>query len=471
MRATTVRVESGSSPGAGTSTQSVVWWLLAGVIVLAVAVRLAGVDARLTIDDAYSWFAASSPSSHVFLQRLADNENTPPLVYLVLMLMPGSSPFWLRMPALFPGVISSVVLFLALRRRFGDRPALIAGLAVAVAPYLVTYADLARGFMLADLALLVALWCLLGQAEVERWWRWGVFVAAGVVSVYTEYRSAIVVIAMVLSAVWLAAPRRRCTVAAGVLVLVSLVAWVPEIVRSQGQVGVTKFDPLSATPSLSGLRDLFDALAFGENEGTSSAVGRWLLFLTIVALAAAGYSVLRRSWSSLTLPARYAIQMLAGTTVVTVVGFGLAAVVGIDIYTQRYLTILVPLLAGLGAAVLMVVPWRWLPPAVTTVLVVLGVGNFVRRLGGEWQPSLTPVRLAADRLHPRTVLTNTPAVLYYLPTFQPVFDRPYNLGPGDTATCVRPCLVIDDTRVHGGTPRIASGSRSPIGPFLLVYEP
>jgi hypothetical protein len=45
----------------------------------------------------------------VFLDRLAENENTPPLIYLVLMLMPGTEPAWLRVPAAVPGVLACVV--------------------------------------------------------------------------------------------------------------------------------------------------------------------------------------------------------------------------------------------------------------------------------------------------------------------------------------------------------------------------
>jgi hypothetical protein len=62
-------------------------------------------------------------------------------------------------------------------------------------------------------------------------------------------------------------------------------------------------------------------------------------------------------------------------------------------------------------------------------------------------------------------------VLYYLRSFRPIFDRPYNLGAGDAGTCRRPCLIIDDSRVHGGTARPdATGSQSTSGPFVLTYE-
>lgn len=103
----------------------------------------------------------------MFLHRLAASENTPPLFYLLLSAMPSDQPASLRAPGAIPGVLLCVVLFWTLRSRLGDRAALLAGLAVAVCPYLITYSDLARGFMLADLALVVALWTILSLGERE----------------------------------------------------------------------------------------------------------------------------------------------------------------------------------------------------------------------------------------------------------------------------------------------------------------
>jgi hypothetical protein len=98
------------------------------------------------------------------------------------------------------------------------------------------------------------------------------------------------------------------------------------------------------------------------------------------------------------------------------------------------------------------------------------VVEVARRYDGEWQPDLAPVRAAATEMHPRSVLTNTPLVLYYLRPLRPALDRPYNLGPGRLATCTRPCLVVDDLRVPGGTPRSVAGHNTVIGPFVLTLQ-
>ena len=77
----------------------------------------------------------------------------------------------------------------------------------------------------------------------------------------------------------------------------------------------------------------------------------------------------------------------------------------------------------------------------------------------------------ARALHPRTVLTNTPTVLYYLRDLHPAFDRPYNIGPGQAATCARPCVILDDSRVHSSAPGPVAGTPRSLGPFVIVDEP
>jgi hypothetical protein len=444
--------------------------LLGGILLLAIAVRFAGIGSRLSIDDAYSWYAASSPTAHVFLDRLAANENTPPLIYLLLMLMPGSQPFWLRVPAAVPGVLLCAVLFYALRSRLGDRPALLAALAVAVAPYLITYSNLARGFMLADLALLGAVWSLLSLADGETRLKWVALLGCCVVAIWTEYASVITVIALIAGACWAARSRWRPMLLTGALALATLAVWIPQIVRGQNQVGLTKFDPASAEPSLTALRDMVVTLALGEHGGTSSSAGRWLEFAVMVALGVVAALALRRTWAARDARGRGALRILGATALLTPIGYALAALVGVHVFTQRYITIEVPLVAALAAAALSSVKQRALLPAAVVCLAALGFIGVGRRLGGEWEPNLAPMRLAAERDHARTVLTNTPVVLYYLASFRPLFDRPSNLGPGRSGDCLRPCLAVDDTRIHAGTPRPMPGERSQIKPYVLTLK-
>jgi hypothetical protein len=233
---------------------------------------------------------------------------------------------------------------------------------------------------------------------------------------------------------------------------------------------VTKFEPMNALASLTGLREIVVSLTFGESGGVGAPAGRWLEFAVLLGAGVAAALVLRRGWARRAQPERRTLRLLAAGALLTLAGYALAGAVGLNVFTPRYLTILVPLAAGPLAAAVAQIERRALLAVATVLVVGLGTVEVARRYRGEWQPDLTPVRLAAAAMRPQTVLTNTPLVLYYLRSLRPVMDRPYNLGPGRAGTCTRPCLIVDDTRVPGGTPRPAFGSRSAIGPFALTFE-
>ena len=82
--------------------------------------------------------------------------------------------------------------------------------------------------------------------------------------------------------------------AASASFLVTLVPWIRRSSR-RAAVGHSKFNPLDATPSLTAVRDLVGALAFGENGGTASAAGRWLILLVSSARRRRD-ALLRRGW-------------------------------------------------------------------------------------------------------------------------------------------------------------------------------
>ena len=445
--------------------------VLAAIVLLALVVRLLAIDSRLHVDDAYTWLVARQPTPSAFLRQLAATENTPPLWYLLLTPLPIDHVFWLRLPAVLAGTALTPVLALVLRRALGTPAALLAALAVAVDPFLITDSDLARGFMLEDLALLVTAWAMLHLRErITR--RWGLtFVLAGAVAVYTEYSAAIFVLARVIAALLTGAGERGRIAALGGLVLATLLPWIPEIVRAQNQDGISKLHPMFATPSPAGLRNAAVVLAAGENGGTTSSAGRWLEFVVMLALAALGAWILRRAWPGLHERRRAAVALLAITGALTLIGHALAGPLGVDVFSQRYMTILVPVGAALGAAALLAAPLRWPALVAVLVLVALGAVSLVRRTGAQFEPDFAPVRAAALATHPRTILTNTPIVVYYLRVRNPAFDRPSNLGPGLAGTCARPCLIIDDNRVYGGTPRALTGSHQTIGPYTLTLEP
>lgn len=444
--------------------------VLAGIVLLAAAVRLMAIGSRLHVDDAYTWLVASQPGAHAFLRQLAATENTPLLSYLLLTPLPIDHPAWLRAPAAVCGVLMCVALYYGLRRPLGARVSLLAALVLAVSPYLISYSDLARGFMLEDVELLVALWAVIELVERPST-KWLVILfVAGTAALYTEYSAAIFLVALTVGALLIGRPRPWRIAWVTGLTFVPLVAWIPEIVRAERQVGVTKLHPQFSTPSFTQLRDAAVKLAIGEHGGTTSSAGRWLEFVVILAVAGAATVALRGGFARMSGSARRTVLLIAITAGLTLVGHAIAPAVGVDVFTQRYMTILIPLGAALGAAALVATGRQALLSAAVVLLLGLGVAGLVRRDHGQYEPDFQPVRVAAIAMHPRSVLTNTPLVSFYLRSLRPQFDRPSNLGPGRAGSCARPCLIIDDSRVYTGTPRRAAGTHTAIGPYVLTLE-
>ena len=445
---------------------------LAAIVVLAVALRFVAIGQRWGTDDGYSYLVATSPTIHVFLARLAAYENTPPLFYMLLALMPTDHSAWMLVPAAVAGVLACVVLYYALRAPLGREAAMIAALALAVSPFQVSYSNLSRAFMLADLSLLVALWAVLRLSEREsrRWWV--VYLLAGVIALYSEYDSAIFLLALTATALWLGVPNRRRMAVLGPLPLLAIIPWIPQIVRGEHAVGKTKYATPFSAPSPDTLREATVSLVFGANGGTGRAAGQWLELGVVAVLALVVAIALRRAIAARGKRWRHAILLIAGTGAFTLIGHAVAPAAGVQLFTYRYLTIMIPLVAALVAAAIVCSGRRWPIVATSVVLVAVGAVDFARRYHHQWEPNLRPARLAALALHPRTVLTDNPDVVYYLKSLHPQLDRPFNLGPGRAQTCVRPCLIVDDATSEFGTPRppVAGATSTTVGSFVLTLE-
>lgn len=437
---------------------------LAAVVLLAVAVRLAGIGDRLSADEGYSWLVSSSPDADAFLDNLAAYENTPPLFYLLLAPLPDGDEAWLRLPSLLASGAAVPVLYAIVRPLLGTTAALLAALALAVAPYHVSFANYSRAFMLAGLGLLLALWAAarLAQGGRRRWW-W-LYAAGAVLALYSEYDAGLFLVALVAALLIVGAPPRRDTLVFGTLPALALAPWIPQLVRSLDRLDETKVSPIYPEPSLAALRDLAVPLMLGEHGAAETAAGRSLQFLLAAAvLAAAGRWLWRRE--------RRAFWLLAGTALGTLLLAGIVALAGPDVFAQRYLTVLIPLGAALLGAGVAALPWRRAAPAVAGVLCLLGVAVLAERSGRELEPDPAPVAAAVRAADPDVVLTNSATMAYYLRRQPVVLDRPFGLDPG-RRTCAPVCAfaVVDDTRVAGGA-RTARGTRLRVGPIAVTLVP
>lgn len=461
--------------------------LLVGVLALALGVRLAGVGDRLSADEGYTWLVASAGSLDELLDRLETFENTPPLLYLLLAPLPLDSEAWLRVVPLAASVAQVGVVYAIVRPLAGTAAALLSSLALAVAPYHVSFANYSRAFMLAGLGLLLCTWAAarLAQGRRRRWW-W-LWVAGGAVALYSEYDSGLYLVALAGVLLVLGTPRRRDTLLFAAAPALLLAPWIPELVDSLRALDETKVAPVYPEPGPAALRDLVVPLAFGEHGAADGASGRWAqLAVVVAALGGLAWSGLRggrgeggsgrkaNSWFALLAQrpkegAALGALLLSAVGLATLTLAAIAHVVGPDVFAQRYLTPLIALGAGVVGIGLATAP-RWLAGLGAAALLGLGVAVFAERHDRELEPDPRPAIAAALDERARTILTNSAVIAFYARDdgVDVVIDRPFGLRQEDACRpCLEPAASIDDARVAGG-PRRADLTTLEVGPYVIV---
>jgi hypothetical protein len=413
---------------------------------------LVAIGDPLSHDEGYTWLVSSAGGAGTFFDRLGAYENTPPLYYLLTWPLPDAGVAWLRIVSVLAGTgcVAAVWWITAGTRStlaphsgayvYGVRSAApwIAAGAMAVAPFAVSYSDYARGFILADLGLLIAL----GAAMRRNWW---LYALGAAVAMYAEYDSALFLIALSFVAGWRA------------LVPIALLApWLPFIENSS-----TKVAPVYPNPSPASLRDTLVRLTFGEH-GTANAITlRWLQFLLVAAVCV---------WAF-----RKAPRIITVTAIGTLVLHAITHWIGPDVFAPRYLTELIPLGAiAIGMAVADVrraeirrAPMRRAATAAACIgIAAIGVAVGIRRANQNDEPDYnaiaTAIRPAAKG---RTVLTNSAVIAYYLRDLHPRLDRPFGLKAACRG-CTPPFLIVEDTRV-ANSPRPGPGHATAFGPVYV----
>ena len=448
--------------------------LLAAIVLLAMAVRLAGMGDRLSDAEGYSWLVAAAPDADGFFDRLAAYENTPPLFYALLALTPLNDEAWLRLPALVPALGSVVVLYCVVRPALGTRVALLAALGLAVAPYHVSYSNYSRGFMLAGLGLLVATWAVARLIEGRRARWWWLYLAGAVLALHAEYYSVLFLAPLLLA---LALSRRRPPWEVALLALVPLLTLLPlvgEMARGLEAIDETKFAPTFPEPTPAKLRDTVVALAFGEHGTAAGELIRWgQLAGVVAALAGSAWLLTRRS---LRLreppggPTNTALALLVAVPAATVGSHALVAVAGPDLLDQRYLSGLIPLGAALIAYGVCALRSRLATAGAVVAAIGLAGAIIIQRSGRELEPDYGAAARSVRSAGARPVLTNSAVVHYYLRDREPVLDRPFGRGAGSEASCLerchRPYAVVEDRRQGEGA-RPGPGAVSSFGPIVV----
>ena len=436
--------------------------VLAAIVLLAVACRAVGAGDRLSGDEGYSWLVASAPDAGAFLDRLAMYENTPPLFYLMLTPLPLDDEVWIRLPSIVAGVAAVPVLYAIIRPLLGTRAALLGALGLAVAPLHVGFSNYSRGFVLAGLGLLLALWAVarLAQGAGRRWW-W-LYALGALVAVYSEYYAPLFLLPLLGVLLGLRVRPLREVVVIGVAPLLVLLLWLPELLRGLDFEGKTKVAPQFADATPATVRDVVVALFLGEEGATAPAGARTLEFLLLAALLATAVLLLSRR-AERAPGARTLLWLVGATAAGTLVLHALTPVVGLGLFEERYLTALIPLGAALLAAGVDSIPWRPAVPLACVVLLGVAVAVLAQRVGRELEPDYDRVEAIVRQADARTVLTNSAVVTYYLRRLDARLDRPFGLGRGKETATAPPYAVVEDAfRARSGP-----GERRLVGTLVV----
>jgi Dolichyl-phosphate-mannose-protein mannosyltransferase len=432
--------------------------MLGAIVALAAVCRVVGLGDRLSADEGYSWLVASAPDGGAFFDRLAMYENTPPVFYALIAPLPLDDEVWIRLPAVVAGVAAVPVLYAIVRPLVGTRAALLAALGLAVAPLHVSFSNYARGFTLAGLGSLLALWAVarLAQGARRRWW-W-LYALGAALAAYSEYYAPLFLLPLLGALIVLGVRPWREVVALGLAPMLLLAAWLPELSRSIDFEGETKIAPRFPGASPATVRDVVVSLFFGEEGATAAVALRLLLFAALVAALAAAVVLLRRR-AAREPGARILLWLAGGTAVGALVLHALSPVVDLGVFQERYLTGLIPLGAALLAAGVDSLPWRPAVPLAAVALLGVGAAVVIQRYDRETEPDYGRVERILDRAEVRRVLTNSAAAAYYLRDLDTTLDRPFNLGRGQEAESEPPYAVVDEAwRARAGP-----GERTTVG--------
>jgi hypothetical protein len=462
-------------------------YLLAAIVLFGLALRLVAIQKKLSSDDGYTWLVASAPDAHTFFQNLADYENTPPLFYLLLALTPLDHEFWLRIPSLVGSVVSIAVLYAIVRPLVGTRAALLAALGLAVAPTAVELSNYSRGFMWAEMGILLAIWGIvrLAQGRDRRWWI--LYVVGALIALWSEYNSGAVLLIVGVILFIIGRPRRLEIATIGVLPALTLIPWLGQLQRSLDQVNITKWAGVPPDPSFARFRDVVLSLTYGRILPSSFgrfADARLVLILVAVAAAIVIFWVFRRRLVSTEGPertlfdVRLAFFVFAGTAVCLIALHWVLAAFGVNgVFVSKYLSTMVPLTIVVLATAVVALRWRWLPPAVAVACLIGGVAlGVVRHRDAPTTDDVDAIHQLAERLQPGTVLTNSSEIVYYLRDFNTRLDRPFDLLPsqedacaGD-ADCPKPLLIVDQT-AYPSLPRPGPGPKETVGIYVVRLHP
>ncbi len=312
-------------------------WLLAGLVGLAFALRVAGLDYQsLWRDEVDAIRFASRPLGDLFQTFLVPGQNGP-LYHLVLRAwldLAGRSGFVLRFFSVAVGTLAVPLVYRLGRRLFPSLPsvALLATVLTSTSPFLVWYSQEGKMYVLAVALVLLSMDRYLAALEQGGWHRWLLYVVVTSAAFYVHLLAALIIPAQVIVFLLVGGEVRKArwkpwlaSMAALTAPYLPLLAWELPLLLEPGSTGY-QFVPLHA---------MFLSLLTSYSLG----IVRMTALLTVVPslglLLTAGllWDTDRARWTSLGILLCWFLVPVLGLFFITLVR---------PMYTDRYLIFVLP---------------------------------------------------------------------------------------------------------------------------------
>ena len=180
-------------------------WLLAPITLLAAILRLHEIAARsFWFDESISVEIARLPWSQFFLALWYREANmTFYYVLLHFWLAISSTDIFIRGLSVLISAATVPVIYALGARLFGRNAGLLSAWLLAINAYHIRYAQEARGYALVVFLAVLATWLLVRNLQEPSSARWGAYAVVCILAVYSHFFGALVVVAHVLSLVFL----------------------------------------------------------------------------------------------------------------------------------------------------------------------------------------------------------------------------------------------------------------------------
>jgi 4-amino-4-deoxy-L-arabinose transferase-like glycosyltransferase len=230
-------------------------WLLVGVVGLAFALRVAGLDSQSLWRDEVDAIRFATSSWNDLLRMFVVPGQNGPLYYLALrpwLYLAGWSEYALRFFSVFFGTLAVPLVYRLARRLFPSLPslALLAATFTATSPYLVWYGQEGKMYSLVLALVLLSMDRYLAALEKGGWQRWLLYVAFTGTAIYVHLIAALMVPVQIVAFLLMGGETRKARwkawlASTGVLLLpyLPLLRWQLPLVLSPADTGY-QFVPL-----------------------------------------------------------------------------------------------------------------------------------------------------------------------------------------------------------------------------------